>query len=107
MYVLGKVSARTGAAEATTRATARMSFFMVVLLSGSVRDPRLAGHVRVGESVGEDWRGRGDDQSDGEDELLHGGSPFDIDAGRGILGSTGRPFRSNTREMGAPRAFAQ
>jgi hypothetical protein len=32
--VFGKPWANTGAAEATTRATARMSFFMVVLLRG-------------------------------------------------------------------------
>jgi hypothetical protein len=32
MYALGKVSAMAGAAQATTRATAMMSFFVVVLL---------------------------------------------------------------------------
>ena len=80
---------------------------MGVILSGFGCDPRLAGHVRVGEGVGEDGRSRGDDQGDGEDELLQGSSPLGIDVGRVILGSTGRPFRSNISEMGRARAFAQ
>src|SRR5262245_48694835 len=36
----------------------------------------LAGHVDVREAFGHDRRGGGNDERDGEDELLHGGISF-------------------------------
>jgi hypothetical protein len=86
MYTFGKPSAITGAAEATTSATARMSFFMGVLL----RAYWLAvGAVGVREAFGHHGGGGGDDQGNGDNELLHESSPLGF--GRLISGSAGWP----------------
>ena len=37
------------------------------------RQQALAGHVDVGEAFGHDGRGGGDNQRNGEHDLLHGG----------------------------------
>lgn len=58
--------------------------------------------VRIRETFGHDRRSRGDDQGDGEHDLLHQGSPLSV--GRFDLGSTGWPNLPSEREIIGLRA---
>jgi hypothetical protein len=60
------------------------------------------GLVGVRKTFGHDGRSRGDDQGDGDDELLHEDSPSSI--GRFDLGSTGWPNLPSEREIIGPSA---
>jgi hypothetical protein len=89
MYGLAKFWAAAGAAKATTRATAIMSFFMGVSFQEG-RDRKLVterGCVGVREVLSHSRSGEGDNQGDGDQKLLHLRSPLACQLALGVQGS--------------------
>ena len=69
----------TGAAEATTSATAMISFFMGVSPLSVRLDAGISGWcVGVRKAFGHDWHGGGDDQGNGDNELPYESSPLKV-----------------------------